>query len=107
MEEDTFNLTFNDQKRVLIRLMKYTLPFRKILLAGFLMLITSTVAGVATPYIVMIFIDEYLTPGVFPESDITWLIIIFFVVQAVGAVTPYMQLSLFHCLLCWLIPEPR
>ena len=44
MEEDTFNLTFNDQKRVLIRLMKYTLPFRKILLAGFLMLITSTVA---------------------------------------------------------------
>lgn len=107
MEEDTFNLTFNDQKRVLIRLMKYTLPFRKILLAGFLMLITSTVAGVATPYIVMIFIDEYLTPGVFPESDITWLIIIFFVVQAVGAVTTYMQIYLFQYLAFRVIQQLR
>ncbi|KKK35366.1 multidrug ABC transporter ATP-binding protein [Salinicoccus sediminis] len=107
MEDNTFNLTFNDQKQVLIRLMKYTLPFRKTLLAGFLMLIISTVAGVATPYIVMIFIDEYLTPGVFPESDITWLIIIFFLVQAVGAVTTYMQIYLFQYLAFRVIQQLR
>ena len=107
MEDNTFNLTFNDQKQVLIRLMKYTLPYRKTLLAGFLMLVISTVAGVATPYIVMIFIDEYLTPGVFPESDITWLIIIFFLVQAVGAVTTYMQIYLFQYLAFRVIQQLR
>src|SRR5699024_4875308 len=107
MEDNTLNLTFNDQKQVLIRLMKYTLPFRKTLLAGVVMLIISTVAGVATPYAVMIFIDEYLTPGLFPESDITWLIIIFFLVQAVGAVTTYMQIYLFQYLAFRVIQQLR
>ncbi|AKG73851.1 ABC transporter ATP-binding protein [Salinicoccus halodurans] len=107
MEDNTFNLTFHDQKRVLIRLLRYVLPFKKILALGFLMLIISTVAGVATPYIVMIFIDEYLTPGVFPESDITWLIIIFFAVQVVGAVTTYMQIYLFQYLAFRVIQQLR
>ncbi len=107
MESNTFNLSFNDQKQVLLRLMRYTLPFKMTLALGFLMLIISTVAGVATPYIVMIFIDEYLTPGVFPESDITWLIIIFFLVQVVGAITTYMQIYLFQYLAFKVIQQLR
>lgn len=107
MENNTFNLTFNDQKQVLLRLMRYTLPFKKILTLGFLMLIVSTVTGVATPYLVMIFIDEYLTPAVFPKSDITWLISIFFAVQVIGAITTYMQIYLFQYLAFKVIQQLR
>src|SRR5699024_3149835 len=97
MEADrTFNLTFSDQKTVLMRLMKYALPFKGVLALGFMMLIISTLTGVATPYIVMIFIDEYLTPGVFPENEIIWLIIIFFIVQIAGAISTYFQIYLFQ-----------
>lgn len=107
MEDSTFNLTFNNQKQVLMRLIRYTLPFKKVLALGFLMLIISTVTGVATPYLVMIFIDEYLTPGVFPESDITWLIILFFLVQVVGAITTYIQIYLFQYLAFRVIQQLR
>lgn len=107
MEDSTFNLTFNNQKQVLMRLIRYTLPFKKVLALGFLMLIISTVTGVATPYLVMIFIDEYLTPGVFPESDITWLIILFFLVQVIGAITTYIQIYLFQYLAFRVIQQLR
>ncbi|WP_020008592.1 ABC transporter ATP-binding protein [Salinicoccus albus] len=108
METDrTFNLTFNDQKTVLIRLMKYALPFKGVLALGFMMLIISTLTGVATPYIVMIFIDEYLTPGVFPENEIIWLIIIFFIVQIAGAISTYFQIYLFQYLAFKVIQQLR
>ncbi|GAA3717576.1 ABC transporter ATP-binding protein [Salinicoccus jeotgali] len=107
MENDNLNLTFNDQKDVLFRLMKYTLPFKGVLTLGFLMLAVSTAAGVATPYLVMIFIDDYLTPGVFPEQDIMWLIIIFTIVQLLGAVTTYMNIYLFQYLAFKVIQQLR
>ncbi|MFB9861295.1 ABC transporter ATP-binding protein [Salinicoccus siamensis] len=107
MENDKLNLTFNDQKDVLIRLMKYTLPFKGVLTLGFLMLAVSTATGVATPYLVMIFIDDYLTPGVFPEQDIMWLIILFAIVQILGAVTTYMNIYLFQYLAFKVIQQLR
>lgn len=103
----TFNLTFNDQKAVLVRLMKYALPFKGVLALGLLMLVISTITGMATPYIVMIFIDEYLTPGVFPENEIMWLIIIFFIVQIAGAVSTYFQIYLFQYLAFRVIQQLR
>ncbi|MCG1008788.1 ABC transporter ATP-binding protein [Salinicoccus sp. ID82-1] len=107
MENNQFNLSFNDQKTVLLRLMKYTLPFKGILAVGFIMLIISTIAGVATPYLVKIFIDEYLTPGVFPESEIMWLVIAFIAVQLIGAITTYMQIYLFQYLAFKVIQQLR
>mgnify|MGYP001102477686 FL=1 len=68
MTSDVINLTLKDQLRVLVRLLKYTLPFKGLLALAFSMLIISTVMGVLTPYLVMIFIDNYLTPSVFPED---------------------------------------
>ncbi|GAB3070362.1 ABC transporter ATP-binding protein [Salinicoccus sesuvii] len=107
MENNQFNLSFNDQKNVLLRLMKYTLPFKGILAIGFIMLIISTIAGVATPYLVMIFIDDYLTPGVFPENEIIWLVVAFLSVQLIGAITTYMQIYLFQYLAFKVIQQLR
>jgi ATP-binding cassette subfamily B protein len=107
MEDNQFNLSFNDQKNVLFRLMRYTLPFKGTLTFGFIMLIISTITGVATPYLVMVFIDDYLTPGTFPEADMTWLITIFVLVQLVGAAATYMQIYLFQYLAFKVIQQLR
>lgn len=101
------NLTAKDQFDVLKRLIKYTFPFKGIIALAFLMLTISTVASVATPYLVKVFIDDYLTPRVFPESDMTLLIVIFFVVQIIGALTTYWNVYLFQYLAFKVIQQLR
>lgn len=104
---DTVKLSARDQWDVLVRLIKYTFPFKGIITLAFIMLLISTFAGIATPYIVMVFIDDYLTPGVFPEQDMMWLIIIFFTVQIVGALTTYFNIYLFQYLAFRVIQQLR
>ncbi|HJF21225.1 ABC transporter ATP-binding protein [Mammaliicoccus lentus] len=101
------NLTAKDQFQVLKRLIKYTFPFKGIILLAFIMLTISTIASIATPYMVKVFIDDYLTPQVFPESDITLLIVIFFVIQIVGAITTYWNVYLFQYLAFKVIQQLR
>src|SRR5699024_648119 len=52
-------------------------------------------------------IDDYLTPQVFPESDITLMIGIFFVIQIVGAITTYWNVYLFQYLAFKVIQQLR
>lgn len=101
------NLTAKDQFQVLKRLIKYTFPFKGIILLAFIMLTISTIASIATPYMVKVFIDDYLTPQVFPKSDITLLIVIFFVIQIVGAITTYWNVYLFQYLAFKVIQQLR
>lgn len=107
MTTDVINLTLKDQFRVLGRLLKYTLPFKGILALAFTMLIISTVMGVMTPYLVMIFIDDYLTPSIFPEEDIMWLIIAFITVNVVAVLTTYWQIYLLQVLAFKVIQQLR
>ena len=101
------NLTAKDQFQVLKRLIKYTFPFKGIILLAFIMLTISTIASIETPYMVKVFIDDYLTPQVFPKSDITLLIVIFFVIQIVGAITTYWNVYLFQYLAFKVIQQLR
>ena len=91
-QTEILTLTLKDQLRVLLRLLKYTLPFKGLIALCVLMLVTSTVMGVMTPYLVMIFIDNYLTLSYFPEADIMWLIIAFIMVNLIAIVTTYAQI---------------
>lgn len=91
MEENNVNLTFKDQKDTLIRLLKYAFPFKGLITIVILMLTISTVTGMATPYLVMIFIDDYLTPRVFPDNEIMLLIIAFVGVTLGGVIATYFQ----------------
>lgn len=104
---DTVRLTARDQWHVLFRLIRYMFPFKGVITLAFVMLVISTFSGVAVPYLVMIFIDDYLTPGVFPEDDIMWLIVIFFVVQILGAVSTYLNIYLFQYLAFKVIQQLR
>ena len=104
---DTFNLTARDQLKVLMRLLTYTFPFKGIIALAFIMLILSTVAGMIIPYLVMVFIDDYLTPAVFPEGEITMLVAVYLIVQIIGAITTYMNIYLFQYLAFKVIQQLR
>nr|WP_097039644.1 ABC transporter ATP-binding protein [Salinicoccus kekensis] len=104
---ETVHLTARDQLKVLMRLISYTYPFKWTIILAFVMLIFSTVAGMIIPYLVMVFIDDYLTPAVFPEDEITMLIVIFLTVQIIGAVTTYMNIYLFQYLAFKVIQQLR
>ena len=91
-----YQLSARDQWRVLMRLIRYTFPFKWMIAAAFGMLAISTAASVATPYIVKVFIDDYLTPRHFPQHEIIWLVVIFIAIELVGAITTYINIYMFQ-----------
>ena len=101
------NLTAKDQGSALIRLFKYTLPYKCIIVLAFIPLILSTIASMMTPYMVKIFIDDYLTPRHFPKETMVWLIVIFISIQLIGAITLYFSQYLFQYLAFKVIQQLR
>lgn len=101
------NLTAKNQGNALIRLFKYTLPYKWIIVLAFIMLILSTIASMMTPYMVKIFIDDYLTPRHFPKDAMVWLIVIFISIQLIGAITLYFSQYLFQYLAFKVIQQLR
>src|SRR5699024_5349787 len=101
------NLTAKDQGNALIRLFKYTLPYKGTIVLSFITLILSTVASMMTPYVVKIFIDDYLIPRHFPQDTMIWLIIIFLSIQIIGAVTLYFSQYMFQYLAFKVIQQLR
>ena len=101
------NLTAKDQAQSLIRLFKYTTPYKGIIALAFLTLTISTIASMLTPYLVKVFIDDYLTPRIFPQQAMIWLIIIFISIQIIGAVTMYLSQYLFQYLAFKVIQQLR
>lgn len=101
------NLTAKDQGSALIRLFKYTLPYKWIIVLAFITLILSTIASMMTPYMVKIFIDDYLTPRHFPKETMVWLIVIFISIQLIGAITLYSSQYLFQYLAFKVIQQLR
>lgn len=101
------NLTAKDQGSALIRLFKYTLPYKWIIVLAFITLILSTIASMMAPYMVKIFIDDYLTPRHFPKETMVWLIVIFISIQLIGAITLYFSQYLFQYLAFKVIQQLR
>ncbi|MDW4265439.1 ABC transporter ATP-binding protein [Staphylococcus saprophyticus] len=101
------NLTAKDQGSALFRLFKYTLPYKWIIVLAFITLILSTIASMMTPYMVKIFIDDYLTPRHFPKETMVWLIVIFISIQLIGAITLYFSQYLFQYLAFKVIQQLR
>ena len=106
-QTDTINLTLKDQLSVLIRLLKYTIPFKGLMTLAFSMLVISTAMGVMTPYLVMIFIDNYLTKSHFPETEIMFLILAFVLVNVLQVITTYCQIYLLQKLAFKVIQQLR
>ncbi len=78
------------------RLLGYALFYRATLIQAFLLLILATTASVLGPFLIKIFIDDYLTPGVWEVGDILLLICAYFAAQLLGASAFYAQAIRFN-----------
>ncbi|MDT4052233.1 ABC transporter ATP-binding protein, partial [Staphylococcus arlettae] len=61
------SLSAKDQGKTVFRLIKYTSPYKGIIALAFLMLTLATVTSMLTPYLIKVFIDDFLTPNNFPQ----------------------------------------
>lgn len=83
-------------KQTFIRLLKYAAVYKKTLVQAFSLLLLATVASVLGPYLIKVFIDEYLTAGHWVASDIFYLALAYVVSQLISATTFFMQALRFN-----------
>lgn len=91
-ENNHLQLSAKQQIHTLWRLIRYTFPFKKLIILALVLLAISTVANMAVPYIVKVFIDQYLTVSHFPKRDISLLLAAFIGIEIIGAVTTYFSI---------------
>lgn len=100
-------LTAKDQWVVLKRLLRYTIP-HKVSIAVALGLLMLTITGsIVSPLIIQRFIDDYLTPLNFPESEIITLAAIYIGIQLFIIVISYFQLIRFQDIALKIIQQMR
>ncbi|TFE03394.1 ABC transporter ATP-binding protein [Jeotgalibacillus sp. R-1-5s-1] len=105
--EQQQTLTGKDQWKVLKRLLSYTVPFKKPIALAFVLLLLMIGGEVAGPFLIKIFIDDYLTPGIFPFQEIAALASAFIVIQFGNVFITYFQLLKFQQIALNIIQQLR
>lgn len=89
-------LTGRDQWIVFKRLLKYLLPHKKMLLLAMGLLLLTVLGDVLGPYLIKVFIDEYLTQGNFPTGPVVGLALCYLFIQTSNVIISYFQLLKFQ-----------
>ncbi|KIX91813.1 multidrug ABC transporter ATP-binding protein [Staphylococcus microti] len=105
--ETTRQLSAKEQWHVLLRLLRYTLPFKKLIAFALIMLGLSIAASMSIPYLVKVFIDAYLLNGTMSDQQVVWLFIAFIIIQIIGAVTTYLSVYFLQYLALKVIQQLR
>lgn len=95
------------KKRTFRRLMSYTKPHVKSLSYAFILLLLATTADVLGPILIKIFIDDYLTPGIFDLKSILLLAVGYILLHLTSVFISYYQLFSFHKIALWIIHQLR
>ena len=96
-----------DQRKIFYRLMRYTKPHKKMIVAAFSLLLLTTTGDVFGPIIIKIFIDDYLTPRVFPYGPLTGLAAAYLLIQVGNVLISYFQLLTFQQIALKIIQQLR
>ncbi|WP_026689796.1 ABC transporter ATP-binding protein [Alteribacter aurantiacus] len=96
-----------NQRLVFKRLLTYAKPHWRWLIVAFILLIGGTGAEILGPILVKIFIDDYLTPGIFDTQALVWLASGYIGLHLSAAVMNYTQLLLFQKIALRIIQELR
>jgi ATP-binding cassette subfamily B multidrug efflux pump len=104
---EMIKLSAKQQSATIKRLFKYTVPYKGTIALAFIMLTISTVASMAGPYLIKIFLDNFLTPRHFPGNKLTLLIAAFIIVQILGAIATYLNSYMFQYLSFKVIQQLR
>lgn len=96
-----------NQKGVFLRLLTYTKPYKKSLTIAFILLILTTVGQLIGPFLVKVFIDDYLTPRHFPYDALVGLASVYLGVHFLSVVFNYFQLMMFQKIALFIIQDLR
>lgn len=85
-----------NSSQTFLKLLRYTLPFKKIWALGFIFLCLATLAEIAGPLLIKHYIDHYLSQNIWTPSIIAGFIIGYIVLQFCAAFFSYRQTLLFN-----------
>lgn len=105
--EEKEQLTDKEQRNVLYRLLSYTKQHKKELILAFSLLVITTLGELAGPYLVKIFIDEYLTPGNLAFQPLLILGASYLGIQIIKSVLMFFQLVKFQEIALKIIQQLR
>lgn len=80
-----------NEKAVLKRLLDFVKPFKKQVSIAFILLFITTAAKLGGPYLVKIFIDEYVAPGTYPVQEVALLFTAYLLLHTTGIIVDYLQ----------------
>ena len=80
-----------NEKDVLKRLLRFVGPFKKQVFVAFLLLLVTTGAKLGGPYLVKIFIDNYVTTGNYPVQEVALLFSAYLILHTTGIIVDYLQ----------------
>ncbi|MCZ2258175.1 ABC transporter ATP-binding protein [Sporosarcina sp. G11-34] len=100
-------LSSKEQWAVVRRLLTYTLPHKRMITIALILLALSVTGEVVGPYLIKIFIDDYLTPGVFPQGPLVSLGIAYISIHVINVLISYFQLLKFQEIALKIIQQMR
>jgi ATP-binding cassette, subfamily B, multidrug efflux pump len=96
-----------NERQVLFRLLSYAKLYKKELWLAFVLLVLGTSADIVGPYLVKIFIDDYLTPRNFDTKPIVFLACLYVFVHISKVLISYFQLLKFQEIALKIIQQLR
>lgn len=106
-QEQASKSSSKEQRKVLWRLLVYSLPHKKSLVIAFILLLFGTTFELLGPYLIKIFIDDYLVNKYFPYEPLLYLAMIYIVVHIAKVIVQYFQLFLFNKIALKIIQQLR
>lgn len=105
--EEKIELSGREQRKVLIRLLSYTKPHKKIIAWAFLLLLLTTVGDIILPVLVAKFIDDYLQPGNLEFKSLLILGSTYMGIQIAKSILLFFQLVKFQEIALYIIQQLR
>ncbi|CAH2713156.1 putative multidrug resistance ABC transporter ATP-binding/permease protein YheH [Neobacillus rhizosphaerae] len=105
--EEKIQLSEREQRKILYRLLSYTKPHKKKISIAFVLLLLTTIGDIFLPFLVKIFIDDYLTPGKLAFQPLLILGSVYMGIQFVKAVLMFFQFVKFQEIALYIIQQLR
>ncbi|MFV0394488.1 MAG: ABC transporter ATP-binding protein [Coprobacillaceae bacterium] len=96
MDNNDEVLTSKEQFQVLLRLLKYVLPYKKKMIIAFFMILIATISDILGPMIIKTVVDTYFRTNNIVMSGIVMYLSLYAFTTLVYAVFKYLQVYQFH-----------
>ncbi|MFJ5772170.1 ABC transporter ATP-binding protein [Psychrobacillus sp. NPDC093180] len=107
MDEKQLQLSGKDQWKVFKRLLTYLKPHKKVIALALFLLILTVIGDILGPFLIKVFMDDYLTPRNFPTGPIVGLALGYVFIQVGNVIVSYFQLLRFQEIALKIIQQMR